>query len=627
MKTIKQLLTIIAVLLCSVVAKAYDFKVDGIYYNIISAGDFTAEVTSGDNKYTGDVIIPSTVTYKSKVLTVTSIGDYAFENCSELTSVVIGNSVTSIKYYAFRGCSGLTSVEIGNNVTSIGIGVFNGCTSLKDLRIEDGEGTLSLEYNSSRKGLFYDCPLETLYLGRDLSYSTSYNYGHSPFYDNKRTLTSVTIGNSVTSIGSYAFEGCSGLTSIEIPNSVTSIGIGAFSGCTSLKDLRIEDGEGTLSLEYNGSSMGVFYNCPLETLYLGRDLSYSTSASDGYSPFYNKTTLTSVTIGNNVTSIGEMAFKWCSGLTSIEIPNSVTSIESGAFSGCSGLTSVEIPNSVTSIRNSAFYNCSGLTSIEIPNSVTSIGDYAFNGCSGLTSIVIGNSVTSIGYQAFYGCSGFESIYLLGVTPPYVEDKNFTETQCVDIVLYVPQGSLETYQAADTWKNFWNIQEIDVPETENPEVGVQKCAIPVISFNDNGLDITCDTQGANFVTAVKCCDANTYNGNRIDFSATYEITTYATKAGCENSESVTAVLCWIKKGDDSSDIIEVVSTPVLIYANNGNVVIKGVEADTEIIVYDVNGIMLDKFVANGNDVVVNTSLEKGDIVIVNIAGKAVKVVMQ
>ena len=253
------------VLLCCVSANAYDFEMDGIYYKIISATDLTVEITSGDNKYTGEVIIPSTITYKSKVLAVVKIGSYAFEDCTGLTSIEIPNSVTSIGGVAFYGCTSLKSVVIPNSVTSIG--------------------------NSA----FYYC----------------------------KSLTSITIPNSVTCIGSYAFIGCSGLTSVVIGNSVTSIGEAAFGGCTSLKDLRIEDGKNTLSLGYNSYSSnyyggeGLFYDSPLETLYLGRNLSYKTGNSYGYTPFYEKTTLTSVTIGNSVTSIGEVKFYGCSELTSV----------------------------------------------------------------------------------------------------------------------------------------------------------------------------------------------------------------------------------------------------------------------------------------------------------------------
>ena len=235
-------------------------------------------------------------------------------------SYVIGAKV-------FKNNSSITSIVIPNSVTSIGNYAFNGCTSLKNLRIEDGESTLSLGYNKYNydgvKGLFYDCPLETLYIGRNLSYNTDNSSNYSPFY-NKSTLTSVTIGNCVTRIGNCAFN-----------------------GCTSLKNLHIEDGEGTLSLGYNGYYSdgyvkGLFYDCPLETLYIGRNLSYYTEDnSSSYSPFYNSSTLTSVTIGNSVTSIGKSSFSGCTALTSIEIPNSVTSIGSSAFSGCRNLTNVK----------------------------------------------------------------------------------------------------------------------------------------------------------------------------------------------------------------------------------------------------------------------------------------------
>ena len=124
-----------------------------------------------------------------------------------------------------------------------------------------------------------------------------------------------------------------------------------------------------------------------------------------------------------VTSIGDFAFKDCSGLTSITISDSVTSIGDGAFYGCSGLTSITIPDSVTSIGYSAFCNCSSLTSITIPDGVTSIGSYAFSRCSSLTSITIPDSVTSIGDYAFYNCSGLTSITFKGTKSEWLATRN------------------------------------------------------------------------------------------------------------------------------------------------------------------------------------------------------------
>ena len=208
----------------------------------------------------------------------------------------------------------------------------------------------------------------------------------APWGSHYADIISVVIENSVTSIGSSAFYGCSGLSSVTIPNSVTSIGYEAFNGCS-----------GLTSIEWNAKNCADFFTYAYE---------------HQLAPFYSiRTNISSFVFGDSVQHIPESLCYGMSNLASVTILNSVTSIGRYAFEGCSSLSSVTIPNSVTSIGNYAFNGCSGLTSVTIPNGVTSIEDYVFSGCSGLTSVTIPDSVTSIGYHAFYGCSNHMFVYL------------------------------------------------------------------------------------------------------------------------------------------------------------------------------------------------------------------------
>ena len=410
--------------LWSITAFSYNCQVDGIYYNL----DYTtktASVTSGSPKYSGAVTIPSTITYSGTTYSVTSIGIYAFEFCSSLssveipssvtrigssafqecrglTSVTIPNSVTSIGDYAFAGCSGLTSIEMSSSVTSISYYAFAGCTSLTSLVIPSGVTRIE-------GGAFRDCS----------------------------GLTSVTIGKGVTDISYNTFSGCSKLytvtinsnyllskknlyseynnlnywfgsqvTNYVIGTNVTSISSGVFDGCTGLTSLVVESGNSVFDSRNNCNAI---IETASNTLIAGcKNTKIPSSVTSIGNSAFSGSDLTSIEIPSSVTSIGVDAFAGCSGLTSIDIPSSVTSIGNSAFSG-SGLTSVEIPSSVMCIGDSAFYCCRGLISVTIPNSVTSIGERAFAGCYGLTSVTIPNSVTSIGNGTFSGCSGLTSV--------------------------------------------------------------------------------------------------------------------------------------------------------------------------------------------------------------------------
>ena len=221
--------------------------------------------------------------------------------------------------------------------------------------------------------------------------------GNRAFYECK-SLQSITIPNSVTSIGKEAFSCCESLQSITIPNSVKSIGNYAFRNCESLQSVTIPNSVTKIGNE-------AFWGCDsLQSVTIPNSVT-----SIGDKAFNDCKSLQSITIPNSVKSIGDGAFRECDSLQSITIPNSVTSIGEGAFSTCVSLQSVTIPNSVKSIGNYAFRNCESLQSVTIPNSVTSIEDHAFSGCESHQSVTIPNSVKSIGKEAFSGCVSLQSI--------------------------------------------------------------------------------------------------------------------------------------------------------------------------------------------------------------------------
>ena len=321
---------------------------------------------------------------------VTDIGYYAFVGCTNLTGVTIPNSVTSIGIYAFYNCTGLTSITIPNSVTSIDYAAFEGCTGLTSITIPDSVTSIGF-------GAFYWCTgLTSVTIPNSVTSIGNYAFSWCT------GLTSVTIPNSVKSIGDYAFADCTGLTSITIPDSVTSIGGAAFSGCTGLTSISVSDGNP--SYDSRNDCNGIIETAT-NTLIAG---------------------CKNTTIPNSVTSIGDYAFRNCTGLTSITIPDSVTSIGEEAFYKCTGLTSISVSDGNPSYdsrndcngiietgTNTLIAGCKNTT---IPNSVTSIGDYAFADCTGLTSITIPDSVTSIGHWAFSGCTSLQSVCFLGDAP-------------------------------------------------------------------------------------------------------------------------------------------------------------------------------------------------------------------
>lgn len=324
----------------AIAEEVYDFDVDGIYYKILENGNevsvtyktyyYSSHTANYESDYTGDVVIPATVTFNGKTFQVTEIGDHAFYQRRSVTSITIPSSVTAIRWDAFSFCTGLTRVNItdiaawcnincgyGDNPLQYAHHLFLNGEEITELVIPEG-------VTSIKNGAFSQCI----------------------------ALTSVSIGNSVISIGNNAFDYCTSLTSVSIGNSVTEIGQDAFDGCSSLASVTLGNSVETIS-NY------AFAGC---------------------------TSLPSINIPNSVTHIGIAAFMGCTSLTNAMIGNSVKTIGGYAFGGCIGLTSIEIPNTVTEIGLMAFNNCSSLTSVSIGNSITTIGKDAFMNAPAIATV-------------------------------------------------------------------------------------------------------------------------------------------------------------------------------------------------------------------------------------------------
>lgn len=307
------------------------------------------------------------------------IGNDAFRSCLKLKTVELGQNITDIGSRVFEDCTKLGSIEIPDNVKTLGSGAFMGCTSLKSAKTGNGVSLLNTQ-------TFSGCT----------------------------SLKNVEIGDNLLSTKFGCFYNCSSLEQIKVPGNVKEIGDYVFYGCKGLKNVIIDNAETELKLGCNDSNP-IFSSCPLDSVYIGRNISYPTASRYGYSPFYRNTSLRTVHITDKETEISE----------------------------------------------NEFYGCTNLKNVRIGDGVTYIGNWAFSGCSSIEYFSFGSAMQSIGKEAFSDCTAMTKLISHAMTPPVCDSQALDDISKWECTLSVPKGTVSSYQQAAQWKEFFFIDSLAV----------------------------------------------------------------------------------------------------------------------------------------------------------------------
>ena len=505
----KKFILFVVALVCSLVLHAEVVLINGLYYSL---GTTTATLVKDQTsnlsvygEYT-EVTIPASVYYNNYTYPVVTIGTSAFENCSNLQSVTLPNSITAINQDAFYHCTKLGSVNLPEGMTYIGLRAFINCnlTSV----------TIPSTVTSMGNYAFYDNPLtEVVWKPVTCAIGTG---EYAPFYSTNSKITKFTFGDqvqtipsylcknmslldtivlppSVKSLGQYAFafctnlksinlpatqktlpvsffEGCTALESIELPATLTTISTDAFYGCTSLKEINLHEGIETIyqraffnckltevTIPSTVSSLGAkaFQSNPLTSVtWLPANCSVSTGED---APFYSTSSkITSFVLGDSVKSVpGYLCYKMTK-LENIVLPEKLTTIGQYAFNGCSLLNDVVIPASVTSIGTYAFAFCTSIKHFEFPKGIKTLATSVLEGATALEEVLIPSTVTNINQDAFYNCAKLMAIRNYAITPQSIPARALYNVNKSTCILYVPMDYINLYQTADVWKEFYNI---------------------------------------------------------------------------------------------------------------------------------------------------------------------------
>lgn len=410
------------------------FNIDGLNYR--PSENNTASLRKGN--YTGDIVIPSQISYNGNTYSVTSI-DAAFMGCAGLTSVTIPNSVTAIGQGAFQECLDLKNVIIPNSITSIGSGAFRDCVNLTDVTIPNSVTSIG-------SSAFRACKnLKKIIIPNSVTSIDEYAFSDC---DN---LGSIILSENLTTIGSNSFSYCLGLKSITIPKSVLSIGDGAFSCCENIESIVVDSENSKYDSRNNCNAIIETYR---NRLILGC-----------------KTTV----IPQNINMIGPYAFACCSDLKDLYIPNSVRYIEYGAFQGCNGFRTFNIGDNVEHIGSGAFSECEALLSITIPSTVKTIENGAFEYCKKL-----------------------KDVYCYAEEIPSTHTSVFEETPIKSATLHVPATLIEEYRSAEPWRGFGNIVALTGDETDFESHKIENNVSPVDIYSVNGQRIPKPKRGLNIL---------------------------------------------------------------------------------------------------------------------------------
>ena len=506
-----------------------DYKVDGIYY--MQTGETTVAVTCRNkqyNSYSGDVVIPATISFNGVSFRVTTIADNAFRDCAQLTSVQIPESITSIGSRAFDH-AGITSIVIPNSVTAMGYSCFEWCSKLEQVEIGSGIKNIS-------PAAFMRCSaLEKLVLP-----STITSIGENAF--SSSGLKSITLPASVVRINDNAFVNCNKLDTVHIDNlsawckiifaniksNPLTVAHRLFIDGQPLTDITLPEDVAVVKpyafcglvvdrLTVNASSLTsignyAFYQSEIGRLdildvegWLNLDIQSRESNPIDHAQqvfFDGLDTPGTIVLPATMSRVGENAFNGCTWLTSITIPSSIVEIGADAFAGCTSLAEVHIddlaawcgitfgnakanpltaahhlhvgnelltdlclPDSVPAVKAYAFTECFDLESVALPDSLRMIGEYAFYRCSNLQNVTMGSGLDSIKAEAFGDCHQLNTIICKAKTPPVITDMCFHENTYSNATLYVPLRSVNAYKNAFIWQQFSNIVGVCMTDVE------------------------------------------------------------------------------------------------------------------------------------------------------------------